>query len=277
MKKDNVRKWLVLALVFGLLIAACGTDPDPTDPPATDAPEPTMAADTEVPAPPAATPTEVDTTTLDISMQDAVSADLLLDPANTTDADSLMISGYIYEGLVTADGSPALAVSWTVSDDKLDWIFVLRFDAAFHDGTVFDADAVLANFNRWFDPDSPLRGAGAYEAWQTYFLGFNGETDDDDNPLSSFDGIEKVDNYTVLIHLNREVPDLLDILGMTAFSIASPTAIETDGAFFGAADGSAVGTGGYFLASWDTDMLVLVPNPDYWGSVADVNLGFPFE
>ena len=133
------------------------------------------------------------------------------------------------ETLVTvADNQPApgLAEVWTVSEDGLDYVFDLKTGAVFGDGTPVNADAVVSNFNRWFDPNDPARGSGSYEAWAAAFGGFKGEKDETGVPKSSFDGIEKVDDFTVLVHLNRPVSDLLTILAQPDFAIVSPASFN---------------------------------------------------
>jgi peptide/nickel transport system substrate-binding protein len=150
----------------------------------------------------------------------------------------------------------ALAVDATASADNLDYIFTLRPGVSFHDGTAFDADAVTLNFNRWFDPEHPLHGAGGYDAWVASFGGYKGETNADGSPKSNFDGIEKVNDMTVLIHLNQPDPDFLVKLTNPAFSIVSPGALEG-----GAADG---GTGPYIVGAWSGSSLSLEPFSGYW-------------
>lgn len=133
------------------------------------------------------------------------------------------------EGLVTMkdnQAAPALATGWTVSEDGLDYVFQLKTDAKFADGTPINADAVVENFNRWFDPNDPARGSGSYTAWATAFGGFKGEKDDAGKPKSSFDGIEKVDNFTVLIHLNEPFSGLLEALAQPDFVIANPASFS---------------------------------------------------
>lgn len=50
---------------------------------------------------------------------------------------------------------PGLATSWAVdARDKTKWIFKLRPGAKFHDGSAFDADAVLWNVAKVFDKDA---------------------------------------------------------------------------------------------------------------------------
>ncbi|MGF3023406.1 ABC transporter substrate-binding protein [Methylobacterium aquaticum] len=74
--------------------------------------------------------------------------------------------GYpVFEGLVLWDLSrtdrlaglrPGLAERWEQApDDAKTWIFHLRQGVHFHDGTAFDADAVIWNLDRYFKSDSP--------------------------------------------------------------------------------------------------------------------------
>jgi ABC-type transport system substrate-binding protein len=73
--------------------------------------------------------------------------------------------GYpIFEGLVSWDLTRAdrlatlrsgLAERWEqAADDKKTWIFHLRHGVKFHDGTDFNADAVIWNLDRYFKNDS---------------------------------------------------------------------------------------------------------------------------
>jgi ABC-type transport system substrate-binding protein len=74
--------------------------------------------------------------------------------------------GYpVFEGLVLWDLSrsdklatlrPGLAETWEQDPaDSRTWIFHLRHGVKFHDGTDFNADAVIWNFDRFFDSKSP--------------------------------------------------------------------------------------------------------------------------
>ncbi|NOH02581.1 MAG: hypothetical protein HND47_11820 [Chloroflexi bacterium] len=118
----------------------------------------------------------------------AVSSELVLDPAVTEDADSLLVSGYLYEGLVRLDEAgnvqPGIADSWIVSDDQLDYIFEIRPDARFSDGSPITTDVIVDNFNRWFDPAHPLHGGGNYPTWPRLFPAFNGERDAENRAVS---------------------------------------------------------------------------------------------
>jgi ABC-type transport system substrate-binding protein len=207
----------------------------------------------------------------------AIDAGITLDPAVTQDADSLMVSQHLYEGLVSLDASgapqPALAESWVVSDDQLDYIFKLRSNAAFSDGTPITPDIVAANFNRWFDPQSPLHGNGNYATWKKTFLGFHGEKGADKRPISTVDGIQKVDFNTVLIHLNRLEPKFLNYLADPAFAILKTDALAADSKY-GGRDSTIISSGPYVVSSWTDAGLTLVPNPKYWGTAPPEDLKF---
>ncbi|MCK2054169.1 ABC transporter substrate-binding protein [Methylobacterium sp. 37f] len=80
--------------------------------------------------------------------------------------EGLRFLGYpIFEGLVSWDLTradrpatlrPGLADHWEqAADDKRTWLFHLRDGVAFHDGTPFDADAVVWNLDRYFKADAP--------------------------------------------------------------------------------------------------------------------------
>jgi ABC-type transport system substrate-binding protein len=86
--------------------------------------------------------------------------------------EGMRFMGYpIFEGLVLWDLSkpdqlaglrPGLAEKWEQAPgDNKTWIFHLRKGVKFHDGTDFNADAVIWNLDRYFKNDSPaIRAAG---------------------------------------------------------------------------------------------------------------------
>lgn len=264
--KTLLTNFFVLMLVLMFAISACQPASTPTE----EAPAPIVTE------PPSTEPAVV-ADPQNAPMQ--ISADIYLDPALAQDEDSLMVAQYLYEGLVRLDENgtpqPALAESWVISDDQLDYIFTLRSTALFSDGTQITPDIVADNFNRWFDPQSPLRGTGEYAAWERIFLGFHGEKGPDDRAKSSVDGIQKVDVNTVLIHLNRPVPELLVYLADPAFAILSPAALAD--ANYGKRDSAMISSGPYIISSWTDTGLVLGPNPVYWGGVPTKELNFIYK
>ena len=192
-----------------------------------------------------------------------------LDPANQTSANSLAPASHIYEGLIgfspgTTETIPALATSWDVSDDKLEWTFHLREGVKFHDGTDFDADAVVFNFERWWDLDNQYnQGADQFIYWGYMFEGFK------QDGTSVMAGIEKIDDSTVLLTLSRPNASLLNTLTMENFRFASPTAVREQGDNYGTAEGLAIGTGPLLVEEWvQEDHITLARYDDYWGDAA---------
>lgn len=177
---------------------------------------------------------------------------IALDPVRATDSESIEVGELIFEGLVgwkpgTTDVEPRLATSWQVSEDGLRWTFNLRSHVRFHDGTAFDADAVVFSFERLLVKGHPqsLGDGGSY--WR-----------------SMLDDIEKVvavDPLTVEIHTRRKYAPLLGNLAM--YPMVSPSAVKKWGAKF--AD-HPVGTGPFRFEDWIKESRVVVRRfDDYWG------------
>ncbi len=128
-----------------------------------------------------------------------------LDPAYETDGNSFMICDNIYEALVfymdeSTALEPGLAESWEISPDGKTYTFNLRKGVTFHDGTPFNADAVVFSIGRMMkDRKVKFFGPGwaipAQERPPEYWVSM--EMDD------TIDSIEAVDDYTVVFKLKR--------------------------------------------------------------------------
>jgi len=272
MKKVKTLFMVFVILMASVLLFACSQPTEET--PVVE--ETKEVSETEVTQEPA------QETDIDLPRLETLSKDILLDPAVALDTDSMKVNALLYEGLVrlSDDGTveSALAGNWEISTDELDYIFYLKPNLLFHDGSTLTADIVLDNFNRWFDPDNPLHGNDEkYQTWKKYFLGFRGELDKQDRPVSVFDGIEKVDDLTVLVHLNRPIPEFLVYMADPAFSIINVDVLSTEGEAYGTEAGSAIGTGPYLLETWESGILTLAPFGDYWEEVVDSSIQFKLE
>jgi len=258
---------VITVLLASAVLAGCGTTNTAT---ATAPAVPSAQAATATAAPTVAIPLAP------LTVPQTVSRTIQLDPAIAQDNDTLAVSGLVYDTLVGLDASgnpqPALALTWTVSDDQLDYILTLRQGVSFSSGSAFNADAVLTNFNRWFDPANALHGSATYPGWSKYFLGFKGDKDAQGAAVSFFDGIEKVDEHTVLIHLNRPEPQLLQILAQPYFAILDPAMMTSAGAKLGTSAKTVSGTGAYRLTDWVDAGLDLAPNAAYWGKLPSASL-----
>ena len=183
---------------------------------------------------------------------DAVS----LDPAEVTDTESENVSQSILETLVTfAEGEttvePLLATEWVTSEDGLTYTFTLREGIKFHDGTDFNAEAVVFNFERWMKSNQ--------EKFYMYGTVFSGYEADETHELES---VKAVDELTVEFTLKYAQPTFIKDLALTPFSISSPAAIEKHGDEYGS---NPVGTGPFVFEEWKrNDRVVLNKNEEYW-------------
>lgn len=162
----------------------------------------------------------------------------------------------VWEPLVAGgeDGEPMpkLAQSWTSSDDSKTWTFALRQDVLFHDGTRFDADAVIANFDR-FRAVSP-------KSSPFYTMNI-------DNSYPGLLAVEKVDDFTVRLQFDQPRPTLLYSMVNFSSPIYSPASFDAAGDF----SQFPQGTGPFKLIEHTPDVsLLLAANADYYGEKAQV-------
>lgn len=151
----------------------------------------------------------------------------------------------LYRDPKTKEFVPGLATKTEVSPDGLTYTFHLRTDVKFHDGTLFDAQAVAHTLDRITNPDT--------HSQKSIFL------------LGPYDHYTVIDSTTIQIVLKQPYAPLLDGLCQVYLGIASPTALQTydnDRYQF-----HQVGTGPFMMVDYiPGDHLTLRRNPDYkWG------------
>ncbi|AQS55930.1 MAG: ABC transporter substrate-binding protein [Novibacillus thermophilus] len=187
-----------------------------------------------------------------------------LDPGSTADGEASRVTVQVFETLTRfAEDSfeiePGLAESWDVSEDGLSYTFHLRKGVEFHDGTPFDADAVIFNFERWSDPEHPYHFAEEGFIYSSYVNQFGGLKDDESHVIEE---INKIDEHTVEFVLKRPVPAFLQNMAMSYFGLASPKSLETYGTDIVE---HPVGTGPFVFEEWvRDDAITLVKNENYW-------------
>jgi peptide/nickel transport system substrate-binding protein len=205
-----------------------------------------------------------------------------LDPAIVSDGESFRIAQQIYEGLVDlrpgrSDIRPMLAKSWKPSKDGKTWTFQLQRGVKFHDGTPFNAAAVCANFNRWYNFSGPFQDASATYYYQAIFYGFKrNEVSTLGKPL--YNSCRAKGRYTAIVKLNKRNGPFIMALALPAFAMQSPTAMAKYGAnnaeirngtFYPTGDYAfkhPTGTGPMKFESWTVGQrVVLVRNKQYWG------------
>ena len=187
-----------------------------------------------------------------------------LDPILVTDGESFRVTGQCLEPLYqyepgTTKPIPALAEECTANADGTEWTCKLRQNVKFHDGTPFNADAVVFNFERWRFTTNPYHFASqVFEYYEAMWGGF-----DDASIITK---VEKVDEYTVKFTLNAPLAPFLANLAMDMFAISSPAAIEKNGEAYGLPTVGCVGTGPFIFKEWvEGDHITVVANDDYWG------------
>jgi peptide/nickel transport system substrate-binding protein len=211
-----------------------------------------------------------------------------LDPAYVSDGESLRAARQIYETLVTTEKGgteivPLLATSWEPSDDGKTWTFQLRDDVQFHDGTEFNAEAVCANFDRWYNFTGVQQSPSVSYYWQTVFTGF-AKNEDPEQGESLYTSCTAEDATTAVIELSSASASFLSGLALASFSISSPEALKKFEADKVTGTGEEprfegtygtqhpTGTGPYKLETFEpNNRLVLTAFEDYWGEKPDVS------
>ncbi len=182
------------------------------------------------------------------------------DGAPDQGTEGIRFMGYtLYDPLIMWDLSsatepaklvPGLAAKWYQDPaDPTKWIFELRQGVKFHDGSTFNADAVIFSIDRALDDKSPAfdrlgRGMLIAALW----------------PLV---GYRKIDDYRVELQtkgVDTVMPSLLN-----RFPIASPANFEKVGKDWQAYRKSPSGTGPWKMVSWTPrEKAELVRNTEYW-------------
>ncbi|MGI4801762.1 MAG: ABC transporter substrate-binding protein [Janthinobacterium lividum] len=150
--------------------------------------------------------------------------------------------------------TPGLATKWEVSEDKQTYTFTLKQGVTFHDGTPFDADAVVANFDYIGDKTTQSKISLSL--------------------LGSCATAKAVSKYVVEVSCTKPYAPLLAQLGEPYLGMQSPKAIKEYGQDLGL---HPVGTGPFSFVSYVAGQnLVLKRNDDYkWNPAATKFSGPP--
>lgn len=155
---------------------------------------------------------------------------------------------HVFDYLTKTDSKgithPYLLDSWEVSDDLKTWTLNLKKGIKFNNGKEFTADDVIFNFGQWVNKDvgSSLLGSLSY---------------------IDADGQEKVDDYTVVCHLNSPSVVLPEHLYHYAACILPKE-------FGGDITREPIGTGAFLMEEYvPGERCRLVARKDYWRKGAD--------
>lgn len=178
----------------------------------------------------------------------AVGVDLdTLDPAGTTTTTVANMIDYTVETLIQIDEEgavvPHLATEWEVADDGLTYTLELQEGVEFHDGTPFDAEAVVFTFERLLDEEVavPIRA-----------------------PFEAIEAVEATGEHTVEMRLSQPFPPLLSALSFSAAAIISPASTEEQGNTY-TDYRHPIGTGPYMFSEYrEGERFVVERFEGYW-------------
>jgi peptide/nickel transport system substrate-binding protein len=154
----------------------------------------------------------------------------------------------LLQGDHTPEVKPGLAESWTVSPDATTWTFKMRPGVKFHDGSQWNADAAIWNFDRMNNKASPLFDQ-ALNSLGGLLLG-------------GIDTVTKVDDMTLTIKTKGPYSYLDSDLAL--LTMVSPTAFEKAGGHDKFSEAPS-GTGPFKFESMERGQrLTLARNDDYW-------------
>lgn len=185
-----------------------------------------------------------------------------LDPMFTFNYAENTVVANLCEGLVriTPDLEIENALAESVENpDDTTYVYTLRSDATFWDGSPVTADDVVYSLDRQVGPDSPTY-------WADYF--------------ESVTSVEKTGDRQVTVTLDQ--PDALFAQGMSsaAGAIVSKAAAEDAGEGFGTPQGGLMCSGAFELDSWEPgNAITLFKNENYWDEalipkVDELSFGF---
>ena len=174
-----------------------------------------------------------------------------LDPQGQMVNSNFRLIYHMYDGLCALGPDvdvvyPQLATSWDVSEDGLTWVFHLRDDVYFEDGTHFDSSVVEFSFDRMF-------GIGGGQ------VSYN----------TSIKEVRPIDTYTVQFILKEPFAAFIWVLASMMDRIVPPSVMEheVDGDWATAwLSDHSLGSGPFQLKSWEKgERIVLEAKEDYWG------------
>lgn len=192
-----------------------------------------------------------------------------LDPHTVTGVPEARVLRALLEGLVSKDAHnleprPAVAQSWTVSDDGTRYTFHLRPDAYWSNGDRVRAQDFVYAWKRILSPE--LVAEYAYNLYpvlnaEAYHQG----------KLADFDevGVHARDEQTLVVDLRASTPYFLQLLDhYSTFPVHPPTVERFGGARRNTRwthPGNFVGNGPFVLVEWKIHQKIVVSqNPLYW-------------
>lgn len=171
----------------------------------------------------------------------------------------------LLEGLVYTDVdgkvTPGVAESWT-NDNYTTWVFTLRDNAKWSDGTPVTAQDFVYSWQRLADPKT---GSPYSSYLQNAYIENASEILKGKKPIESL-GVKALDEKHLQVTLTHPVPYFIDMLNHTAMKPVNRKAIEKYGDKW-TQPKNFIGNGAYVLDKWVVnERIVLKRNPQYWNN-----------
>ena len=190
----------------------------------------------------------------EVSFTIALDSDIVaLDPIFAYDFTTNPVTNQITEPLLAFDYDnqlqPMLASGWEMTDETT-FVYQIRNDVCFSDGTPMTMDDVLFSIGRSLDPDY-----GSYLNWM----------------FSGVESIEQTGDWEMTVKLTEPSATWQYVMATSAGHVISKAYYEEHEADFGTASGGILGTGPYVYESWtDGQEVVLKKNENYWDKEQDL-------
>jgi dipeptide transport system substrate-binding protein len=181
-----------------------------------------------------------------------------LDPAFIADAGDVQLMLQLYAGLTRLDETgepyPSLASGWEISDDGLTYMFAVRDDLEFSDGSALGAEDIRRSWLRLLDPALGATAPDVLSVVAGASERLAGDVDEDEV------GIDAPDDRTLVVTLRHPASYFLDIVATPATFVVPANADATP--TWQTAD-AFVGSGPYVIDGMDGTDLVLRANRRY--------------
>ncbi|TCW32822.1 peptide ABC transporter substrate-binding protein [Gulbenkiania mobilis] len=185
-----------------------------------------------------------------------------LDPAIAESVGANNLTRDLFEGLTATDADgkvvPGVAETWKQKDPTT-WVFNLRKNAKWSDGTPVTADDFVYGWQRFLDPKTASPYASTYG---TFVL--NGLEVAEGKKKPAELGIKALDKYTLEVKTPYPVAFLPDVVSNLNLGPVPKAAVEKYGKDW-TKPGKMVSNGAFVLKDWQVNSkVVLEKNPQYW-------------
>ncbi len=181
------------------------------------------------------------------------------DPHIAYETETWPMASLFYVGLVKLKDPgtpiPALAESWTISDDGSVYTFKLRPGLKFSNGDKLEAEEVKWSFERLLNP--------ATEAPTSFmFTVLKGSKEFQDGTATEVSGIKVIDPLTIEFTTDGPVWTMMQRFALPPGFIVSKAGVEAAGDEFGR---KPLGAGPFMIESWESGVKVTgTRNPNYY-------------